>query len=103
MLLSLSVLLFASRLFTYIAHVVSFIAVAVWAKVEPPVVVSLKSKYKIKHRGRLGNDPAGVQTIDVVGRMVRRHSWGISWDADARHQNIIMGHIGLIDDSRSLV
>ena len=42
--------------------------------------------YEIKIRGRLGTGPTDVQSIDVLGRVVRLHSWGISWEADPIHR-----------------
>ena len=43
-----------------------------------------------------------VQNIDVLGRMVRLHSWGISLEADPKHRNMIMEHFGLTEDSKTL-
>ena len=43
----------------------------------------------------------GVQEIDVLGRMGRLHLWRITCKADAKHRNMIMGHFGLTEDSKS--
>ena len=58
--------------------------------------------YEIKNRGRLGSCPKDIQEIDILGRVVQLHVRGISWEADARHRQVIMEHFGLDEESKSL-
>ena len=58
--------------------------------------------YEIKNRGRLGNGPGDVQEIDILGRTVRLHDWGISWATDSRHKPKILGLFGLDEKAKML-
>jgi hypothetical protein len=46
---------------------------------EELVVLKLLQKhYEIKNRGRLGSGPNDAKEIDVLGRTVQLHDWGLS-------------------------
>ena len=67
------------------------------------VLQELVRHYEIKNRGRLGSGLKDAQEIDILGRVVKLHKWGVSWEADARHRQIIMGHFGLDEVSKTLI
>jgi hypothetical protein len=62
----------------------------------------MQSQYEIKNRGRLGPDKGDVQEIDILGRIVGYHEWGISWKADPRHRKMILEHFGFSGETKSL-
>ncbi len=55
----------------------------------------LAKHYEIKNRGRLRSGPQDARGIDILGRTVRLHEWGVSWEADARHRERILKSFGL--------
>ena len=62
----------------------------------------MEKEYEIKNRGTLGPDNSDVQEIDILGRILGYHSWGISWKADPRHKKMILEHFGFNDNTKSL-
>ena len=62
----------------------------------------LQDNYEIKNRGRLGGGPKDVQDIVILGRIVKLHSWGLSWQADPRHREMILEHFGMDERTKSL-
>ena len=67
------------------------------------MLVLFRENFEIKDRGRLGGGRADVQEIDILGRIVRRHDWGVSWEADDRHRQIVLDYFGLDEGSKALV
>ena len=66
------------------------------------VLKVLQNCYEIKNRGRLGSDKGDVQEIDILGRTVSMHDWGISWAADPRHKQMITDYFGMNGDTKPL-
>ena len=62
----------------------------------------LKEKYEIKVRGRLGSGENDVKEIDMLGRKIKLHDWGITWEGDERHRKLIMDQFGLNEKSNVL-
>ena len=62
----------------------------------------LQDNYEIKNRGRLGGGPKDVQDIVILGRIVKLHSWGLTWQADPRHREMILEHFGMDERTKSL-
>ena len=62
----------------------------------------LKDRYGIKLRGRLGSGEKDKKMIDMLGRKIKLHAWGITWEGDDRHRKLIMDHFGLDGDSKFL-
>jgi hypothetical protein len=62
----------------------------------------LTDNYEIKNRGRLGTGPKDVREIDILGRRVKLHEWGVSWGGDPRHRDKILAHFGLTGESKGL-
>ncbi len=60
----------------------------------------LVNHYEIKNLGRLGSGPEDVKEIDILGRTMWLHECGVSWEADARHREIILKHFGLEEGSK---
>ena len=63
----------------------------------------LKANYEIKVRGRLGSGERDVQEIDMLGRKIRWHAWGISWEGDGRHKKLLEEYFGMDGNSKPLV
>ena len=63
----------------------------------------LKSRYEIKVRGRLGSGPKDKTSIDMLGRTIKLHEWGITWEGDDRHRKLIMEQFGLCAGSKVLM
>ncbi len=47
----------------------------------------MAANYEIKNRGRLGSGPSDVQGIDILGRGVKLHEWGMSWPPAPRESS----------------
>ena len=62
----------------------------------------MKKEYDVKNRGTLGPGPDDVQKIDMLGRILQYHSWGLSWQADPRHRKMILEHFGFNDETKAL-
>ena len=46
--------------------------------------------FEIKVRGTLGPAPEDDKEIVILGRTVRWCDWGIEWEADKKHRNLLM-------------
>ena len=62
----------------------------------------LKAHYDLKDRGRLGSGPEDKREIDMLGRTIRWHEWGMTWEGDDRHKKSVMEYFGLDDGSATL-
>ena len=62
----------------------------------------LKDGYEIKVRGRLGSGEKDKKMIDMLGRKIKLHACGITWEGDDRHRKLIIEHFGLDGDSKIL-
>ena len=62
----------------------------------------LKDKYELKVRGRLGSGQNDKKSIDMLGRTIKLHEWGITWEGDGRHRKLIMEQFGLCENSKIL-
>ncbi len=62
----------------------------------------LKQKCEIKVRGRLGSGAGDKQEIDMLGRRIRIHEWGITREGDDRRRKLIMEHFGVGDNAKVL-
>ena len=50
----------------------------------------LEREYELKNRGRLGSGPNDMRSIGVLGRQIRWHDWGITWEGDGPHLGMIL-------------
>ena len=62
----------------------------------------LNKEYQIKNRGRLGSGRKDVQEIDMLGRTIRYHDWGLTWQGDERHRKMLLEYFGLNGESKAL-
>lgn len=62
----------------------------------------LKSKYELKNRGRLGSSESDVRNIDILGRVIELHEFGVSWTGDTRHQGLLEEYFGMGERTRTL-
>ncbi len=63
----------------------------------------LKEHYELKVRGRLGSGEKDRREIDILGREIRWHEWGLAWEGDDRHRKLVMEHLGLDETSKVLM
>ncbi len=59
------------------------------------VLKLFQKHYEIKQEGRFGSGPNDVKEIYILGRTVRLHDWGLSWEAGSRRQQMVMEYFGL--------
>ena len=62
----------------------------------------LKEHYELKDRGRLGSGESDKREIDMLGRKIRWHEWGLSWEGDERHRKLVMEYFGMDEQSKAL-
>ena len=62
----------------------------------------LAKNYEIKIRGRLGSGQRDVREIDMLGRKIRWHEWGVSWEGDDRHKKLLEEYFGFDGASKIL-
>ena len=62
----------------------------------------MKKEYEIKNRGVLGPDDGDLKEIDMLGRILKYKSTGISWQADPRHRKMIIEHFGFKAETKAL-
>ena len=62
----------------------------------------MKKDYEIKNRGVLGPDDGDLKEIDMLGRILKYKSTGISWQADPRHRKMIIEHFGFKAETKAL-
>ena len=55
----------------------------------------MKSWYEVKVRARLGPEAADDKEAVLLGRIIRWHSWGVSCEADTKHNQIVFVALGL--------
>ena len=63
---------------------------------------SLKSEYELKDRGRLGSGEHDIKEIDMLGRKISYHEWGITWEGDERHRDSVLEYFGTSEGSKPL-
>ena len=59
--------------------------------------------FEVKVRGRLGPERHDDKCISVLGRLLRWEDWGITYQADPKHRNIILEQLGLEQKSKGLM
>jgi hypothetical protein len=62
----------------------------------------VQSKFEVKIRGRLGPEESDDKSIRILNRIVTWREDGIHYEADQRHAEMIIRHLGLRDNSNSL-
>ena len=50
--------------------------------------------FDVKFRSMLGRDKGDDKEVVILGRTVKWCHWGISWEADAKHQKLLMEKLG---------
>jgi hypothetical protein len=59
------------------------------------VLKVLEAEYELKNRGRLGLGEKDVRQIDMLGRVIKIDSEGISWKGDPRHRDLLFDYFGM--------
>ena len=62
----------------------------------------MKSWFDIKVRARLGPEEKDDKSVSILGRMVQWCSWGISYEADTKHRQLIAEYLGFDAESKRL-
>jgi hypothetical protein len=62
----------------------------------------LQDAYEIKDRGRLGSGESDLKEVDMLGRRLKWHIWGLTWEEDPRHKQMLMDHFGMNGTTKSL-
>jgi len=62
----------------------------------------MEKEYEIKNRGTLGPSEGDVKEIDILGRVLKYTSSGITWQADPRHRKMILEHFGFNGQTKSV-
>ena len=63
----------------------------------------LKENYELKDRGRLGSGDHDKREVDMLGRKIRWHQWGLTWKGDERHMKMVIGFFGMGESSKRLM
>ena len=56
----------------------------------------MAASYRIKLRGILGPEPQDLKEITLLNRALKWEKWGIQYEPDARHVEIILREMGLV-------
>ena len=57
----------------------------------------IQGKFEVKFRGRLGPDNGDNKSVRILNRIVTWTNEGIRYEADQRHAELIIRHMGLSD------
>ena len=63
----------------------------------------LKENYELKDRGRLGSGDHDKREVDMLGRKIRWHQWGFTWEGDERHRKMVIDFFGMGENSKRLM
>ena len=55
----------------------------------------LKDSYELKDRGRLGSGDHDKKEVDMLGRKIRWHEWGLTSERDERHKKMVIDFFGM--------
>ena len=59
----------------------------------------MKKWFEIKVRAVLGPDAGDDKEVVILGRVVRWKEWGIEFEADPKHRQILLEHFGFTEES----
>jgi hypothetical protein len=62
----------------------------------------MKEWFEIKARAKLGPEDTDDKEVTILGRTVRWKHWGIEYEADVKHRNIVMEHFGFNEKTHGL-
>ena len=62
-----------------------------------------KDNYELKDRGRLGSGDHDKKEIDMLGRKIRWHEWGLTWEGYERHRKMVVDFFGMDENSKKLI
>ena len=62
----------------------------------------MESWFEIKLRGILGLDEGDCSSITILGRTVSADDFGIHYEADVKHRQLIIEHFGLDQGGKSV-
>ena len=53
-----------------------------------------------KTEGRLGSGEKDKKEVDLLGRKIRWHEWGLTWEGDERHRKMVTDFFGMDENSK---
>ena len=59
--------------------------------------------YEIKFRGIMGSGQGNISEIVILGRTLRWTNWGVEYEADSKHREILVEKMGLDDNANAVV
>jgi hypothetical protein len=62
----------------------------------------MKEWFEIKAIAKLGPEDKDDKEVTILGRTVRWKNWGIEYEADVKHRNIVMEHFGFNEKTHGL-
>ena len=66
------------------------------------IAEKMKEWFEVKIRGLLGPEEADDKEVTILGRVVKWKEWGIEYQADPRHRELIMEYFGFDETTRAL-
>ena len=66
------------------------------------ITEEMKGWFEIKVRATLGPDEGDDKEVVILGRRVKWHDWGIEWEADPKHREMLMEKFGYNSKTKSL-
>ena len=63
------------------------------------VLSVLKEHYEFKDRGRWGSGENNKKEVDLLGRKIRWHEWGLTWEGDEHHRKMVIDFFGMDENS----
>ena len=66
------------------------------------IAEQMKEWFEVKVRGLLGPEEDDDKEVTILGRVVKWKEWGIEYQADPRHRQLIMEYFGFDNSTRAL-
>ena len=66
------------------------------------IAEKMKEWFEVKVRGLLGPEEDDDKEVTILGRVVKWKEWGIEYQADPRHRQLIMEYFGFDNSTRAL-
>ena len=66
------------------------------------ITQKMKEWFEVKIRGTLGPEDEDDKVVTILGRIVKWEDWGVGYQADPRHRQLIMEYFGFDDSTRAL-
>ena len=61
----------------------------------------MRDWYDVKVRCVMGSEATYCQEIRILGRTLRWRTWGLEYEADEKHRELLLRGLGLEEDSKA--